>query len=410
MRRPSPWLVVVVVLLGILLLREPRVRQGDDVLLAWFLEHAQAHLPPAQVALIEIHREDLRSFPILPAKGSRAEATTAKKKLLRTVSPLEYALFLQAAMEFQPAVIALEPIVIWRTREKDQEQVFLDEAMRVPKLLVGMRLGESGPRDIATDEILSFSQVTGERGRLAEYPGVSHRPDDDIRLISTPGFINLPADRSDRVRVPMLFDYRGEIVPSFPLQAILLWLRTTPSDVKVELGRQILLPNGWKIPLHIDGTATINPVAAGSVRHVSLDQLLLAAQEHQSHRPPTVDLSGLNDQIVVLRAADDPLQPPNIFATAIATIQENAYPHRVSPLWDWLIVLAAALLSCFLWKIPKGDLILMALAMSAGYALLVLAILSQHRLWLPMQLPLALLWFLVIVRLFARDKAKSAAM
>ncbi|MGH7937990.1 MAG: hypothetical protein ACREFG_05740 [Chthoniobacterales bacterium] len=41
----------------------------------------------------------------------------------------------------------------------------------------------------------------------------------------------------------MLFEYRGEIVPSFPLQAILLWLRTTPSDVKVELGRQILLPN-----------------------------------------------------------------------------------------------------------------------------------------------------------------------
>lgn len=402
--------MLVVVLLGILILREPRVRQGDDVLLAWFLEHAQAHLPPAQVALIEIHREDLRSFPVLPTKGSGAEETAAKKKLRRTVSPLEYALFLQAAMEFQPAVIALEPIVIWRAQEKDQEQVFLDQAMRVPKLLVGMKLGESGPRDIATDEILSFSQVTGKRGGLAEYPGVSHRPDDDIRLISTPGFINLPADRSDRVRVPMLFEYRGEIVPSFPLQAILLWLRTTPSDVKVELGRQIRLPNGWKIPLHADGTTTINPVAAESVRHVSLNQLLLAAQEHEAHRAPTVNLSGLKDQIVVLRVADDPLQPPNIFATAIATIQDNAYPHRVSPLWGWLIILAVAILSCFLWRISKGNLILIALALSAGYALLVLSILARERLWLPMQLPLALLWFLVVVRLLARDPAQSATL
>ncbi|MGH7936713.1 MAG: hypothetical protein ACREF8_06860 [Chthoniobacterales bacterium] len=143
---------------------------------------------------------------------------------------------------------------------------------------------------------------------------------------------------------------------------------------------------------------------------MSLDQLLLAAQEHESHRPPTVDLSGLKDQIVVLRVADDPLQPPNIFATAIATIQDNAYPRRVPPLFDWLIILVAAILTRFLWNISKGDLVLIAIASSAGYALVALAILSQQRLWLPMFLPLVLLWFLVIVRLLARDPAKSAAL
>ncbi len=50
------------------------------------------------------------------------------------ISPLEFALFLQSAMEFQPEVIAFENILKWRDRDKDQEQVFLDQAMRVPEL------------------------------------------------------------------------------------------------------------------------------------------------------------------------------------------------------------------------------------------------------------------------------------
>jgi hypothetical protein len=400
MRRPSAWLILVVVLLGVLLLREPRLRRVDDLFLSWFLEHSEAQIPPAQVTLVEITRQDFRSLPILPATGNEVEKTARKKTLRRAVSPLEYALFLQAAMDFQPAVIALEPIVIWRDRDKDQEQVFIDQAMRVPKLLVGMELGDKGPRDVPSDDLLSFSQVTGARGGLAEFSGISHRPDDDIRLISTPGFTNLPADRSDRVRVPMLFEYRGEVVPSFPLQAILLWLRATPGDVRVELGKQILLPNGWKIPIHPDGTATINPVAGGSVRRLTLNQLLLAAQEHEGHREPTIDLANLKDQIVLLRIADDPLQPPNVFSTAIATIQRNAYIRRVSSIYDWAIVAAAAVFACFLRAIAKTSLVLVAIALSAGSSLLALTALSENHLWLPTFLPLALLWFLVLVRLF----------
>lgn len=403
MRRPTPLLFLVVILAGVLMLREPRLAQIDDSFQSWFLAHAESELPVAAVTLIEISRKDFRSLPLLPPKGEKVQRTAPAANLTRTISPLEYALFLQAAMEFQPAVIGLEPVVVWRARDKDQEQVFLDQAMRVPKLLVGMKLGESGPRDIPTDDILSFSEVTGARGSLAEYPGVSHRPDDDIRLISTPGFVNLPNDRSDSIRTPMLFEYHGEIVPSFPLQAILLWLRTTPADVKVELGRQILLPNGWKIPLLPDGTTMVNPVAAQSVRHLTLNQLLLAAQEREAHRKPTLNLDYLRDQIILLRVADDPLQPPTGFATAIATIQDNAYIRRVPPIYGWVIVIGAAVLSWFLWRISRANFVLFAIAVTAGYSLAALNFLSAYRLWLPMFLPLVLLWFLVIVRLATPD-------
>jgi len=403
MRRPSPWLILVVILLGALILREPRLQQMEDVFLSWFMEHAEAVLPPAPVTLVEIGRDDFQS--LMPPE--KAKPVPKGQAARRSLSPLEYALFLQAALEFQPTVIALEPIVIWRDRDKTQEQVFIDQAMRVPKLLVGVELGEKGEHDLSPDDVAAFSNVTGSRGNLAEFSGVSRQPDDDIRLISTPGFLNLPSERSNRIRVPMLFEYRGEIVPSLPLQAIMLWLRLTPAEVKVELGSRIILPNGWQIPIHRDGTITINPLAKQSVRRLTLNELLLAAQEHEKRRPPSINVDNLKDQIVVLRLADDPLQPPNVFSTAIATIQNNAYVRPAPWAVGWVIILAAGLLSCFLWMISRSTLLLGATIFSAGYAMVALALLGRDRVWLPTFLPLALLAFLLVVRLASPGPAQK---
>jgi hypothetical protein len=136
MRRPSPWLILVVILLGAFILREPRLQLVEDVFLNWFMEHAEAVLPPAPVTLVEIGRDDFQRL----SPPDEAKPLPKSQAAGRSLSPLEYALFLQAVLEFQPTVIALEPIVIWRDRDKDQEQVFIDQAMRVPKLLVGVEL------------------------------------------------------------------------------------------------------------------------------------------------------------------------------------------------------------------------------------------------------------------------------
>ena len=401
MRRPSPWLPLVVILLGAFILRDPRLQQVENVFLDWFLQHAEPVLPPAQVTLVELGRDDILRLTPPDESKSIPKGEAAQ----RSLSPLEYALFLQAVLEFQPPVIGIEPILIWRTRDKLQEQVFIDQAMRVPKLLVGLELGGNGGRDLTPEDLGILPNVTGNRGELAQFTAVSRQPDDDIRLISKPGFINLPNELSDHLRVPMLFEYRGEIVPSFVLQAIMLWLRATPADVRVELGSRISLPNGWQIPIHPDGTITINPAARQSVRHLMLNELLLAAQDHEKHRPLSSNVENLKDQIVLLRAAEDPLQPPNIFSTAIATIQNNAYVHSAPAAVGWIIILAAALLGSFVWMISKTNLVLGAIIFSAGYMLIALAFLARDRLWLPTFLPLALLWFLVVVRLAGREQA-----
>lgn len=405
MRRPSPWLILVVILLGAFILRDPRLQRVEDTFLGWLLTNTEGKLPPAPVTQVEIGRDEFQRLTPPDAVQPLPKGEAAR----RSLSPLEFALFLQAVLEFQPTVIALEPIVIWRDQDKTQEQVFIDQAMRVPKLLVALTLGQKSADDISPEELPTFSNVTGSRSSLTEFSGISRQPDEDIRLISTPGFINLPNQPSDRTRVPMLFQYRGEIVPSFPLQAIMLWLRVTPAEVRIELGSRITLPNGWQIPIHADGTLTINPVAQGSVRRLSLNELLLAAQEHEQHRPLSRNIEDLKDQIVMLRLTGDPLQPPNVFATAIATIQMSAYLRRAPAVVGWTIVLAAAVLSCFLWRITKTNLLLAVVVLGAGYILSALSLLTSNRLALPAFLPLALLAFLLIVRLIVPEPGQRAA-
>jgi hypothetical protein len=194
MRHPSPWLILVIILLGVFILREPRLQHIEDLFLSWFMQQSQPLLPPAPVTLVEIGRADFQRTPVSPSADDQAPRPEKDKAVRRALSPLDYALFLQAVMEFQPAVVAIEPVVIWRDRDKDQEQIFIDQAMRVPKLLVGFELGNKGEHDLLPDDVPLFPQVSGERGGLAEFAGINRKPDDDIRLISTPGFTNLPGE------------------------------------------------------------------------------------------------------------------------------------------------------------------------------------------------------------------------
>jgi hypothetical protein len=353
--------------------------------------------------LVEIGRDDiLRLTPTEKLKPlPKGEAAR------RSLSPLEYALFLQAVLDFDPPVIAIEPILVWRERDKAQKQIFLDQAMRVPKLLVALELGAKGQDDLKANDLPTLPNVTGSRDGLPQFVGVSRQPDEELRLISTPGFVNLPNDQGKFLRVPLVFEYRGEIVPAFTLQAIMLWLRLTPADVKVELGSQIVLPNGWQIPLHRDGTVTINPAAKGSVRHLSLGELLLGAQEKEHHRPASRDAASLNRQIVLLRVADDPLQPPDVFSTAIATVQDHAWIRVASASIAWVILLAVAVFAAFIWTISRTSFFLGTLLFSAGYALMVLELLVQRRLWLPTFLPLVLVWFLFVVRFVGENRPKG---
>ncbi len=201
------------------------------------------------------------------------------------------------------------------------------------------------------------------------------------------GFINLPDEIADGIHVPLLFRYRGEVIPSFPLQAILLWLRVTPAEVTIDLGSHISLPQGRKIPIRADGTLLISPNAGKKARHLTLNELLLATQQRDAGRRAP-ELEAMRDQIVLARMPANPFSPPDVFAATLATIQTNAYVRRVSWIFDCVILLLAAVVIGRLCHISRVNLVLGAIAFTAAYCLIALAVVSRWLIWLPGVLPL----------------------
>src|SRR5213079_1263483 len=288
--------------------------------------------------------------------GSRSSAAL--------VSPLEFALFFQAILEFKPTVVAVEPLLKWREKDKDQEQVFLDQAMRVPKLLLSAELTSTPDPDAPPTEIPGFVHVSGRRGDLPTFTGIQREPDEDLRLISSLGYVNLPDESA--TRVPLLLNYRGEVIPAFALQAFLTWARIPMSEVQIQIGSHIALPGGRRIPIDWDGSLTVNPNASKLGRRFSLNELLLLAQQRQQNSP----LQSLRDELILARAPTNPLAPPDVFAATIATLQSDHFTRRVSVIFDGAVILLIAVLGSRAVRASRLDLLLGLIAFTAAYCLI----------------------------------------
>lgn len=391
MQRPSIWLMAVILMACMFFLREPRLQHFDQSFLRWLLRNA-----PANGTAVPLTIVDIGGDAMLP----KNRAANSKEDTGTTISPVEYALFLQAALEFNPTVVAFEPILQWDGQHKDQEQIFLDQAMRVPKLLAAAELIVTNDPDAPVAEIPSFPQVTGKRGGLTEFSAIARQPNEDLRVISTLGFINLPREATDEVHVPLLFQYRGEVIPSFALQALLLWMRVTPSEVKIDIGSYIYLPSGKKIPIGADGALLVNPGTLKGARYLKLNELLLAAQQHENKSAGGAQLEDIRDHIVLARAGLHAIYP-NAIASAIATVQANAFVRRIHWAFDVLFIIALSAASGIARRFSRIDLILAAIAVSAGYAMAAIVVVSRWYIWLPGVLPLGSVWLLALLCLFA---------
>jgi len=384
MERPSIWVIIVVLLLAVLFLREPRFQRSEEIFLRWLIRHSQPAANTVPITIIETGREN-------------------------PPAPLETALLLQGILEFKPTVIAIEPILQWGEGNKDQEQIFIDQAMRVPKLVLGAELTATPDPDEPVAEIAGFTRVTGRRGDLPAFSGIERQPGEDVRILSTLGFINLPEESADDLHVPLLFQYRGEIIPSFALQAALLWMRLTPGEVVIDIGTAITLPNGTKIPIRSDGTLLVNPRMVQRARRVTLNELLLAAQQHESGAATAIRLEDIRTHLVLARVATN---APDVFAAAIGAIQANSFVRRVSWIFDCAMIILAAALSGALRRFSRVDLIIGAIAFSAGYCLIALGIISRFSIWIPAWLPLGASWISVLFAIVLpkpKDSARTVA-
>src|SRR5207237_9873440 len=109
MQRSTLWLMLVVLLLGILFVREPRLEQAEEFFLHWLLTNSDPHGPSAPLTVVDIGHDTLMEQD--PVKANRETSPHAGGS---GVAPLEFALLLQWALAFKPTVVAFEHFLKWR--------------------------------------------------------------------------------------------------------------------------------------------------------------------------------------------------------------------------------------------------------------------------------------------------------
>jgi lipopolysaccharide export LptBFGC system permease protein LptF len=178
-------------------------------------------------------------------------------------------------------------------------------------------------------------------------------------------------------------------------------MRIPPNEVKIELGSQILLPNGRRIPILSDGSTLINPNAARRARHLRANQLLLVAQQREDKVPTTGHLDNLGDDILLARVVPGDEKIADPLAATIATIQANSFVRRVSWIFDCTFILLLVAVSGIVRRFSRIDIVLLAIAITAAYCLSSLALVGRWAIWLPGVLPLSATWLVAVFCLFA---------
>ena len=347
--------MLLVLLAGLALLNQSHVEplaSWDNAFADFLAMNVRHGVAPSPVTLVGIGDSSLASHPW-------------------PWNPLDYSLFFQAALPLKPDVVAIDQVLDWErviVLPEDQnrklaqyEKILRGNILRAPKMLLGSVLGmPEDPQVIPPlQEVPLLRNVHGALGAIPEFTAIEAQPSESYRLSSSVGFTNLPLDHPRFNSVPLVLRYRGQVTPSFALQAVLLWARLTPDDVAVNLGAFIDVGAKFHIPIDMGGRMRVDfgaPFAS-----FGFDDLLLASEQKEAGRPPLAPIDRMTGSIVLLSRTDSaartiPLaarrngSPGELFAAAIATIQSQSF-IRPAPIWASYVVIGVLVLLSY--RVPR---------------------------------------------------------
>lgn len=337
--------------------------------------------------------------------------------------PLNYALFLDAAMQFQAQAVALEPVLDWDEKKLSTEQslqlpqfeqILHEAILRTPKLELGAELGFPDDPDLLPplQPMPVLRNVSGAADSVPEYTVVESEPGEDMRLTAALGFANVPALEPTAEHAPLVFRYRGQMVPSFALEAMMLWYGVTPDEVLVHLGSDIRLGSRLTIPVNQAGAMLVD--WKQPCDRVGFDDLILAEDQLQGKRATIIDPAILKDHLLVLARTDAQSQTlllptgrmgssGELFAEAIATAETNAFARPAGVAGSLLVLLLGIGLA---WVVnPRGRFktAVVIFAFIAAYLLLCLMVFEATRVALPLTPMLGLTLFIGVYKFLANS-------
>jgi hypothetical protein len=262
-----------------------------------------------------------------------------------------------------------------------------------------------------------LSKVRGDLSRVQEYTAVEAWAEERFRISRPPGWTNLPQDLGPVGRCPLVYRYRGQLVPAITLQLAMLWEKLIPDEVEVELGSHIQLGTK-RIPIDGSGKMVVN--FGVKFARVSYDDLLLTREQLDKNETPMIPEANFTNRVLLLGRTDSFVRnvetpigtkatPSELFSAALATIQAGAHPQRLPPWTEWVFVVVVAFAS--LW-IPRSKATVLAILVILLEAALIGAafLLCRSRFMiLPGVLPLGLAVWVLVLRVVAKKAQRVIA-
>ena len=402
-----------VLVVGVLLLHEaeaPPLAGIEENFINWLSANSNGEHGRAPVTLVEINDNCLMNYPW-------------------PWSPLNYALFLNAALQFHARAVGIEPVLAWDEKKLSPDQllqqpqfetILHDSILRTPKVELGAKLGYPEDPDVLPpmQPLPVLRSVTGAMEAVPEYTVIEEEPGEDIRLTTALGFANVPPSETTVRHAPLVFRYRGQIVPSFALEAMMLSHGVTPEEVEVRLGSEIRLGDKLTIPVNEAGAMLLD--WKQPYERVGFDDLVLAVDQLEGKHATVIDPAMLQDRLLILArtdAASQTLLLPTgrmgssgeLFAEAVATAESNAFARPAGWVGSVVVLLLGMALARGVAVRSKFLAVPLVIGFGAGYLLLCLAVFETGRVALPLTPMLGLVLFLGVFRMLEPGKSQYGA-
>jgi hypothetical protein len=408
MFRTGAQFMLLVLLAGLALLNQSRIEPlatWDNAFADFLAMNCPRHAPPTPVTLVGINDSYVAAHPW-------------------PWSPLEFSIFFESVLPLKPGVIGVDQVLDWdralvlpedQARKLPQyEKILRDKVLQAPKLLLGARLGIPDDPQVIPPlrEVPLLRNVRGVLSDVPEFTEVAEEPAEAYRLSSTIGFTNLPPRHERYNSVPLVLRYRGQVTPTYPLQAVLLWAKLTPDDVTVEMGSHLDIGKQFRIP--IDSAGRMRVDFGAPFAHYAFDEIPLANEQKLAGLKPIVAVDRMTGGIVLLSRTDSgartiPLaarrngSPGELFAAAIATIQGQSFIHA-APDWAQYTVIGVFMLLSYpvpRWK--KMTTVVAGIVALVIYVLVALAVFGKWLVWLPGVVPAGVVAVAVLFRVVTPD-------
>ena len=411
MFRTGAQLMFLTFIVGLFLMRESErepVNAANERVIDFLAANARRKELPAPVTLVGIDEVSLKEHPL-------------------PWTPGDYALFFNAAVAFKPEVLATDEILDWNLDKKSPEiaqtfaqyaQILRENIRKSPRTLLGAELSypEDADRIPPLESIAGLRNVKGTAALIPEYRVVEAQATEELRLATVQGFSTWPAHNQSSRTAPLLLRYCGQVVPSFVLQAAMLWEKVTPEEVEVEVGRHIRLGERVTIPIDAAGRMRVN--FALPIGRCSFEDLVVAAEEKDANASPSAASDLFTAHALLLSRTDrnvgkipvtldQPRPRGELFALALGTIQSRSFIHSV-PWWtNWAFVGFFTVAAAFVPYMRRSLAFILGSVSILASLVAALGLIGTKLIALPVIVPIGLTLFLIIAR-FLTPKRMAA--